>query len=811
MITHTTSRMLVVVLILSLLAPSLAQAQQTSKGYKTPDTPLQDLINSRKSEYWNFWETQLALTPAPRSQPVEALPEWHLTGSVIVTFDDGYLRSFGLNKALRMESKGAEIIGHDPSAINHFKSMFCNALYGVESEAAELLRHNPKVSARIKETCHGLVGSQRKGLTMVVKTPGSASRLAYAWLERFDDDEVLNTLSYAHTLLKIMDDLSRQTDVVVLVSGLGRNEDAIQEAIELIKGFPNGATLLNSSRIQFVQVPVKTKWVRDYGPIFVKGADGKIICVDPRYQTGRQSLEQKRELARMKDLVRAIVKQHAKDAQEKKEETESTNEEETEEQDENSEYRENRLFDDVSPSLLAARLRQRNKESLLPYPINVVRPPLALSGGDFFTDGRGVGFTSTDTLQSNGGNVELINQVFKEYFGIKEVVYLQPLPGSTVKHIDMFFKPVTDRILLLGKYEGSGAGAYGPNLQAEAQRVLAYNLRILKDFYRNRKERDQPTEVNVVDKDTDEIKPNMMNIVLVPMPDLQRPIREKLDKTQQELTDLSKKYEQESKAYSKAKSTYESLNRSVKYLTSVVERLNRAIVELRTSPGEEPTKLSNILGMAYATLLQVQMRSEQVTESSNQTSTSPQLKPLSDLTKFLEGKEDVELSNLSLADKGTIAPLLRSAVASIRSLLPQIVDERAKANEDYWGHSQDLTQIKTKITAISEQVEKLQFLFPQGSDLYRTFLNALQVRTNQANLLLMPAYRGMDELEQRVQNTLRRVYIHAYGNVTIIPVDSDYFIQLSGSIHCLTQTIPAEVEVFPDDWNYRSKLTVRQD
>src|SRR6476646_9666804 len=105
MITPTTSRMFVVFLIVSLLAPSLAQAQQTPQGYNPPDPRLQDLINSRKSEYWNFWETQLALTPAPRSQPVEALPEGHPAGSVIVTLDDDYIRSFLLNKALRMESK----------------------------------------------------------------------------------------------------------------------------------------------------------------------------------------------------------------------------------------------------------------------------------------------------------------------------------------------------------------------------------------------------------------------------------------------------------------------------------------------------------------------------------------------------------------------------------------------------------------------------------------------------------------------------------------------------------------------------------
>lgn len=810
MTTPASSRILVVTLIVSLLAPSLAQAQQTSQGYKTPDTRLQDLIDSRKSEYWNFWETQLALTPAPRSQPIEALPEWHPTSSVILTLDDDYIRSFVLNKALRMESKGAEIIRHDPSAINHIRSITCNTLDGVESEATELLRHDPEVSARIKETCQGLPESQRKGLTIDAETPEYASLLAYVWLERLREDEVLNVLSYAHTLLKIMGDLSTQTDVVVLVPGSGQDEDAIHDTIELIKSFPNGAALLNSSRIQFVQVAVRTKWVRDYGPIFVKGADGKIICVDPRYETNRQSLEQRRELARMKDIIGTVLKRQAQQKKEETEKTEETGEEETEEQDEVSAYRETRLFDDVSPSLLAARLRQRNKDSLLPYPINVVRPPLALDGGDFFTDGRGVGFTSTKTLQSNGGNIELINEVFKEYFGIKEVVYLQPLPGSTVKHIDMFFKPVTDRILLLGKYEGLGGGAYGPNLQAEAQRVLAYNLRVLKDFYRNRKEQDQPTEVNVVDKDTDEIKSNMVNIVLVPMPDLQRPIREKLDKTQQELTRLRKKYDQESKAFRNVESKYKSLDDTMEYFTYVVERLNQAIVELRTPPTEDPITLSYLLRLASVTVLHVEASSEEPAQSSDETSTSPQLKPLGDLKKFVESKdEDVELTDLSDTDKGTLAPLLRSAVASVRSLLPKIVDDRAKAREDYLGHLQDLTQIKDEFTVISEQFEKLQHLFPQGSDLYRTFLNALQVRTNQANLLLMPVYRGMDQLEQRVEKTLRRVYTHAYGNVTIIPVDSDYFIQLSGSIHCLTQTIPTEVEVFPDDWNYRSKLAVK--
>ena len=812
MITPITSRMLVLILIVSLLAPALATAQQTPQADKAPDTRLKDLIDSRKSEYWNFWETQLALTPAPRSKPIEALPEWHPTGSVIVTLDDDYLRSFALNKALRTENKGAEIIRHDPSAINHIKSITCNTLYGVESEATELLRHDSEVSARIKELCKG--SPALKDLTIEAESPAYARRLARMWLERLKEDEVLNVLSYAHTFLKILADLSAHTNVVVLVRGLGHDEDAIHDTVELMKTFPNSATVLNSARVQFVQVPVRTKWVRDYGPIFVKGGDGKIICVDPRYETDRQSLEQTREIARMKDLIGAILKQQAKNTDLKKQQDADeadepdqageADEEEKQEQAEASTYRETRLFDDVSPSLLAPRLRQRNKESVLPYPINVVRPPLALDGGDFFTDGKGVGFTSTETLQSNGGNIELINEVFQEYFGIREVVYLQPLPGSTVKHIDMFFKPVTDRILLLGKYEGPGVGAYAPSLQAEAQRVLSYNLRILKDFYRNRKEQDQPTEVNVIDKDTDEIKSNMVNIVLVPMPDLQRPIREKLDKAQQELTIRREKYEQEIKVFAKLESKHRTLGDALNILSDDLIALNQALVELKTPTAQEPVTLSKLLDITFRVTFTVEAISEESTD------TSSWLKPFSDLQKFIESKEeDAELKNLSVADKGGLENLVKNAVSSISSLRTQIVKDRAKAREDYTEHYFELIGIKDELTKVSEQVEKLRKLYPQGSDLYRTFLNALQVRTTQTNLLFMPVYRGIDELEKRVQNTLRRVYTHAYGNVTIIPVDSDYFIQLSGSIHCLTQTIPAEVEVFTDDWNYRSKLAMK--
>lgn len=807
MITPATSRSLVAILIISLFAPSLTFAQ-TAQENKSADTRIQDLINARKSaESWSFWETQLALTPAPRSQPIEALPEWYPAGSVILTLDDDYVESFKLNNAFGTQNMGREITRHDAKAIEHVRSITCNTLYTSESETSDLLRHSPEASARIKQLCQGSSKSER---TLANQNPEDAPLIALMWLERLEEDEVLNLLSYAHSFLRILGDLTAHTDVVVQVRGLGLAEDAIHQKIELMKSFPNGRTLLSSKRIQFVQVPVRTKWVRDYGPIFVKDSNRQIIVVDPRYETERQSLEQSRELARMKGLLKGLLKQQQlNDTKLKKGMPEFDTGESGKVEAEASVYRETRLFDDVSPSLLAAHLRQRNKDSLLPYPINVVRPPLALAGGDFFTDGKGVGFTSTETLRSNGGNVELVNHVFREYFGIKDVVYLQPLPGSTVKHIDMFFKPVTDKILLLGKFEGPGVGAYASNLQAEAQRVLSYNLRILKDFYSNRKDQDHPTEVNVVEKDTDEIKPNVVNIVLVPMPDLRRPVREKLDKAQQDLTSLREKYEQQSKALKKAQADFEILDQSIEFLIDDVDTFTQAVAELRTPPAAdtEPVSVFDLTIATTDVMLEVEAFHQITGQTVDKASLALQLKPLTDLDTFLDPKDvDALIKDFSLIDKRALEPLLKGAAAACHPLLTKMSEARAKAREDRSAHLRDLKKINTDIDNMSKRFETLRQLFPQGSDLYRTFLNALQVRTNQTNLLLLPVYKGVDELEQRVQNTLRRVYTQAYGSVTIIPVDSDYFIQLSGSIHCLTQMIPAEVEVFPDDWNYRSRL-----
>src|SRR5262249_20759184 len=130
-----------------------------------------------------------------------------------------------------------------------------------------------------------------------------------------------------------------------------------------------------------------------------------------------------------------------------------------------------------------------------------LRPPLILDGGDFFTDGEGVCFTSTETLLRNGSNEEDMNMLFKLYFGCMRTIYLRPLPGPTVKHIDMFFKLVDSNTILLGKYrKRNNDNDPAWFLQKKAEEILDDNERLIYSIMKDTR------------KD--------LRIIRIPMPDI---------------------------------------------------------------------------------------------------------------------------------------------------------------------------------------------------------------------------------------------------------------------------------------------------
>ena len=173
------------------------------------------------------------------------------------------------------------------------------------------------------------------------------------------------------------------------------------------------------------------------------------------------------------------------------------------------------------------------------------------------------------------------------------------------------------------------------------------------------------------------------------------------------------------------------------------------------------------------------------------------------LSALLARKDATSGGELSADDRSAVAQQAGAASAGLQAFLAELRKSQSSSKSDSEQHQMESLRLLKQLLSLTEQVEKLQKRYPYGSDIYRTFLNALQVKTESENLLLMPTYRGLDETERRVKGIFRRAYASAYGGVTIIDVDSDHMIQLSGSIHCLTQTIPSELDVFPDDWNFR--------
>lgn len=757
------TQIVVLVLLASLISSKDAFAQRKSPPNKPElDQRLQKLIEMWSHEHWGLYETQMLPTPPPGSQPVQALPEWYPSGGVLLTLSVTDVHSFWLNRLLETEDK--QIVKPDADTIDYVKIGGCNALNDIQQSTSESFRHDPKVSAAFVSLCGSVPQSERRAIN---EYWGDTKNAEDWWLYlymRLEDNSIFDDLSVAHTFVHLVNEFASHMKVVILVNGREKaGEDALARSVARFKRFPLGKRLLDSNNIQFVQVPVKTNWLRDYGPIFVRGIDGQIFCVDARYNTDRVSLEDKR----LQNLFESIRKNEPQKAAQQ----------------------DDRRDDDVSPSFLAERLRQRKGRFLLPNPINIVRPPIDLAGGDFFTDGNGIGFTSTNTLQANGGDSALLNLVFREYFGLNDIVYLRPLPGRTVPHIDMFFKVVSSEILLLGQFAPSNASTT-ETLQTEAQRIMEYDLKVLKDFYERRR-----VKVNVVSTDTGEIQKNAVNIVLVPMPDLLRPAREQFEKIEREFVRLQQEREELAKATEIARGIENSLAGSQKALRENYTEIENTIGKLQSSGSAKLINFSHLQEVLAQTTSTVHALYDKYGTSTKTIDWQGTYQELLELSTNLENQKGRKLvSN----DRQVLALRLRRSNNAIQQIISGLETYRAEIKTAYNQGKSALAQIDGVIKRTWGKRNTLLSQIPNSLDIYRTFLNALHVKTSRTNLLFVPSYSNLNAIEKRAQGILRRVYTSAYGNVTIIPINTDYFIKQSGSIHCLTQTLPVELDVFAD-------------
>lgn len=262
--------------------------------------------------------------------------------------------------------------------------------------------------------------------------------------------DILASAAITKTFVELVRRSLDYTDVVLLVDDrdplhsehlLAHLADA--RLLPAVVPFPTETTPASHGKIHLLPLKVNTKWVRDYGPVFAKGEDGFTV-LDSMYRDIRTELS-----AGLQSDSSSL-----------------------------------RRDDDTVPTLLGALI----PSSALGAQMYTVRPPLQLWGGDLFSDGAGTAFTSTSTLLMNGGDRRAFERLLNRYYGFKSVVYLEPLPGFTIKHVDMFFQVAGIRDgkhrFVVGEYDPTESILpYYSFLHREVTAVLERNVAKLRAHF----------------------------------------------------------------------------------------------------------------------------------------------------------------------------------------------------------------------------------------------------------------------------------------------------------------------------------------
>ena len=175
-----------------------------------------------------------------------------------------------------------------------------------------------------------------------------------------------------------------------------------------------------SSNVQFVVVPNNSIWIRDYG-------------ANPCYLNEVDSLY-------MIDWI----------------------------------YNRNRPLDDDLSNTVAAELN-------LPI-ISTTEAPLDLvhTGGNFMSDGMGLGMSSQLFLEENGPNNQFgisnhdeaaVDSIMEIFMGINRYPKFENLPYDVIHHIDMHMKILDEETILFGQYPQGIAD--GPQIEANIQFLLS--------------------------------------------------------------------------------------------------------------------------------------------------------------------------------------------------------------------------------------------------------------------------------------------------------------------------------------------------
>lgn len=206
----------------------------------------------------------------------------------------------------------------------------------------------------------------------------------------------------------------------------------------------NPELAIRMDRIHFIESRVQSYWIRDHGPLFGRTTDGELAILDSIYRL--LDVESVYDPSRLEAFSFAKQRDYS---------------------------------NDLTPQFIANFLR-----SDFEYESILVRPPLHLHGGDFAVTERGDVFVSEDTITENGGDLEAIGSVFRQYFAAKDIHILSGPIGNSAKHLDLLFKVAAPKVILASRpppppVQGD---SYNRKLLEQIANRLANNLDYLRRY-----------------------------------------------------------------------------------------------------------------------------------------------------------------------------------------------------------------------------------------------------------------------------------------------------------------------------------------
>lgn len=283
-------------------------------------------------------------------------------------------------------------------------------------------------------------------------SPIELERLANEWepqqalILSISYPEAMEDLEVARNFASILDAAHPYLDIFVF----GDQEKHRQYAhfLSLIDHHPRFEAIMNKTR--FVDSRSLFRWSRDFGPIFGRGKENQLVAIDLVYRDMMKTLEEEAlQLDEPLDPLRDFYN----------------------------------LNGDAMPAEVVATLNAEYD-----VPVDIVRAPLSMDGGDFINDGQGNIFISRQTLVRNGSDRSALENVFRRYFGAKKLHILEALPGRTVPHLDMIVKFLNSETIVLPDFEDSLTDAVNPyhaDLIRNARRVIDKNERYLRKTFPN--------------------------------------------------------------------------------------------------------------------------------------------------------------------------------------------------------------------------------------------------------------------------------------------------------------------------------------